>query len=240
MGGGQPGPADRPMPHYRPAPQCPPRPAVGAARLPGHRPMPAERPAEYWLPDELAALDYLLIPDYPPEPDLPLVADWPSAPDYPAVPHYLSARGSPPVPDWPTAPTPGHRALRRRLAGLVPRRRTADKTGRRAAVLGYLTVPVFGVPVVIYLGALRGPGWARRHTAQAVNVWFTGVLYDLSAVIMGAMLALGSPPVALMVFGPLVAARWLVTLAYLVGAARAAGRGAAYAFPAWLCMRLAR
>jgi len=56
---------------------------------------------------------------------------------------------------------------------------------------------------------------------------------------MGAMLALGSPPVALMVFGPLVGARWLVTLAYLARAARAAGRGAA-TFPAWLCMRLAR
>ena len=71
-------------------------------------------------------------------------------------------------------------------------------------------------------------------------MWFTGLLYDLSAVIMGAMLALGSPPVALMVFGPLVAGRWLVTLAYLARAARAAGRGGAATFPAWLCMRLAR
>jgi hypothetical protein len=107
-------------------------------------------------------------------------------------------------------------------------------------VLGYLTVPVFGVPVVIYLATLRGPGWARRHTAQAVNVWFTGLLYDLSAVVMGTMLALGSPPAALMVFGPLAGARWLVTLAYLVRAARAAGHGGAATFPAWLCMRLAR
>jgi hypothetical protein len=107
-------------------------------------------------------------------------------------------------------------------------------------VLGYLTVPVFGVPVVIYLATLRGSGWARGHTAQAVNVWFSGLLYDLSAVIMGAMLALGSPPVALMVFAPVVAGRWLVTLAYLARAARAAGRGGAATFPAWLCMRLVR
>jgi hypothetical protein len=228
------------MPHYRPAPDRPHRPAVGAAWLPGHRPMPAERPAECWLPEEVAALDLLRIPDCPPEPGLPLVADWPSAPDYPAVPHYLSVRDSPPVPDWPAAPTAGHRALVRRLAASVPRRRAAGKTGRRAAVLGYLTVPVFGAPVVIYLATLRGPGWARRHAAQAVNVWFTGLLYDLSAVIMGAMLALDSPPAALMVFGPLVAARWLVTLAYLARAALAAGRGAACAFPAWLCVRLAR
>jgi Domain of unknown function (DUF4870) len=232
------------MPHYRPAPEYPPLPdhppAVATAWQPGHRPMPAERPADCPLPDELAALDCLLIPDYPPEPDRPLLADWPSAPDYPAVPHYLSVRGRPPVPDWPSAAAPGYRAPARRMAGLVPRRRAAQKAGCRAAVLGYLTVPVFGVPVVIYLATLRGSGWARSHAAQAVNVWFTGLLYDLSAVIMGAMLALDSPRIALMVFGPLAAARWLVTLAYLARAARAAGRGAAYAFPAWLCMRLAR
>ena len=52
--------------------------------------------------------------------------------------------------------------------------------------------------------------------------------------------ALGVGAVALLVFAPLVAARWLVTLAYLARAARAASRGAAYAFPAWLCMRVAR
>jgi hypothetical protein len=245
MGGGQHWPADRPMPHYRPVPEYPPLPgglpATGAARLPGHRPMPADRPADCTLPDELAALDYLLIPDYPPEPDRPLVADWPAAPDYPAVPHYLSVRDRPPVPDWPAGPAEGYRPLLRDLAGrLVPRWPGDARADRRAAVLGYLTVPVFGVPVVIYLATLRGPGWARRHTAQAVNVWFTGLLYDLSAVIMGAMLALDSPPVALMVFAPLVAGRWVVTLAYLARAARAAGRGGAATFPAWLCMRLAR
>jgi hypothetical protein len=243
MGGGQPGPADRPMPHYRPVPEYPPLPddlpAAGAARRPGHRPMPTDRPAECWLADDLAALDYLLIPDYPPEPDRPLVADWPAAPDYPAVPHYLSVRGHPPVPDWPPAPVPGYHALRR-LAGFASRRRAAGTADRRAAVLGYLSVPVFGMPVVIYLATLRGPGWARRHTAQAVNVWFTGLLYDLSAAIMGAMLALGSPPVALMVFAPLVAGRWAVTLAYLARAARAAGRGADCTFPAWLYLRPAR
>jgi hypothetical protein len=169
------------------------------------------------------------------------VADWPAAPDYPAVPHYLSVRDHAPVPDWPAAPARGYRALLRRLAGLMPRHRVAGgTTGRRAAVLGYLTVPVFGVPLVIYLATLRRPGLARRHTARAVNVWLTGFLYDLSAVIMGAMLALDSPPVALLVFAPLVAARWLVTLGYLARAARAASRGADYAFPAWLCMRIAR
>lgn len=219
MRGGQPRSADRPMPHYRPAPEYPPPPTA-----PGHPPAASNPP----------------VPDRPISKHLP-VAAWPAAPEYPAVPHYLSVRGHPPVPDWPAATAVGYRALPRRLARLMRRHPAADAAGgRRAAVLGYLTVPVFLVPVAIYLTTLRGSGWARRHAAQAVNVWFTGLLYDLSAVIMGAMLAVDSPPVALLVVAPLVAARWLVTLAYLARAARAAVRGAEYAFPAWLCMRTAR
>jgi hypothetical protein len=240
MGGGQPRSADRPMPHYRPAPEYPP--LLDDLRMPGYPPAASNPP----------------VPDHPISKQLQ-VAAWPAAPEYPAVPHYLSVRGHPPVPDWPAATVlarggdpPGtprwptarflrHRAGALLIRGALPRRHAADAAGgRRAAVLGYLTVPVFLVPVAIYLTTLRGSGWARRHAAQAVNVWFTGLLYDLSAVIMGAMLALDSPPVALMVVAPLVAARWLVTLAYLASAARAAGRGAEYAFPAWLCMRVAR
>jgi hypothetical protein len=179
------------------------------------------------------------IPEYPIPEYLP-VAGWPPVPGYPAVPPYLSVRDNAPVPDWPTAPVRRPLALPRRLAGPVPRPPAAGTAGRRAAVLGYLTAPMFLVPLVIYLITLRGSGWARGHAAQAVNVWFTGALYDLAAVIMAAMLALDSPRVALIVFAPLVAARWAVTLAYLARAARAAGRGAPYAFPSWLCMRIAR
>jgi len=186
---------------------------LAAARPPGRRQMTSERPP---------------------------VAGCPAVPDYPTVPPYLSARDNP-VPDWPPARVAGYRVLLRRLAAFVPRRRAARGTaGRRAAVLGYLSVPAFPVPLAIYLTTLRGPRWARQHAANAVNVWCTGLLYDLSAVIMGAMLALGSPQAALIVFAPLVAARWLVTLACLARAARAASRGAAYGFPAWLCMRIAR
>ncbi len=221
MGGGQPRSADRPMPHYRPAPEYPP--LLDDLRVPGHPPAASHPPVR----------------DHPISTHLQAAA-WPAAPEYPALPHYLSVRGHPPVPDWPAAPAVGYRALPRRLARPMRPHGADAAGGRRAAVLGYLTVPVFLVPVAIYLTTLRGSGWARRHAAQAVNVWFTGLLYDLSAVIMGAMLALDSPPVALMIVAPLVAARWLVTLAYLARAARAAGRGAEYAFPAWLCMRVAR
>ncbi len=112
----------------------------------------------------------------------------------------------------------------------------------RWAMLGYLTVPFFGflVPLVIYLTSLRGSPWVRAHAAQAINVWLTGILYDLSAAIIGAMLVLDSPRVALTVVLPLVAALWLTTLAFLVRAAAAASRGEAYAFPRWLCAPMVR
>lgn len=225
MGGGPRPPAGRPVPRYRPMPRyrpTPEYPLLPGCPLPGYRPMPAEPQAECWR------AGYLTAPDCPP------------VPDYPALPPYLSARDRPP-PGRPVPPQRDVRALPRRPARRAPRDQAAAwSPGRAAAVLGYLTVPLAVVPAMIYLGTLRGPRPARRHAAQAVNVWFTGVLYDLAAVIMGAMLALDSPRTALIVFAPLVAARWVVTLTYLARAARAAGRGAPYAFPSWLCMRLAR
>jgi hypothetical protein len=190
----------------------------------GCQPGPADRPMPRYRP----------VPEYPPLPGRP------PAPAYPAVPRYLSVRDCPPVPDWPAPPVTGPRALRQRLAGLAARKPAMRATAGRRAVLAYLTVPVFPLPLIIYLTMLRGPRWARCHAAQALTVWCTGLLYDVSAVIMGAMLALDSAQAALIVFTPLVAARWLVTLAFLVRAARAAGRGAGYTFPAWLCMRIAR
>jgi uncharacterized Tic20 family protein len=112
----------------------------------------------------------------------------------------------------------------------------------RWAVLGYLTVPLFGfvVPLLVYLRALRGPRWARAHAAQALNVWITVLLYDLSAVIMGTMLALDSPQIALIVFAPLVVGLWLVALVFLVRAASAASQGREYTAPRWLCSPVIR
>jgi uncharacterized Tic20 family protein len=109
-------------------------------------------------------------------------------------------------------------------------------------MLGYLTVPFFGplIPLVVYLLSLRSSRWARAHAAQAVNVWFTGLLYDLSAAIMGAMLFLDSPKVALAVVVPLVAALWATTLVFLLRAAAAASRGMSYTIPRWLCTPMFR
>ena len=107
-------------------------------------------------------------------------------------------------------------------------------------MLGYLTVPLFGfvVPLLVYLRNLHGASWSRAHAAQALNVWITAVLYSLSAVIMGTMLALDSPRIALIVFGSLVVALWLVMLTYLVRAATAASQGLLYPVPRWLCSRI--
>ena len=118
----------------------------------------------------------------------------------------------------------------------------ADGAAARWAMLGYLTVPLFGfvVPLLVYLRNLHGANWSRAHAAQALNVWITAVLYSLSAVIMGTMLALDSPRIALTVFGSLVIALWLVMLAYLVRAATAASQGLLYAVPRWLCSRIVR
>jgi uncharacterized Tic20 family protein len=110
------------------------------------------------------------------------------------------------------------------------------------AMLGYLTVPFFGflLPLAVYLTSLRRSRWLRVHAAQAVNVWLTVTLYELSAAIIGAVLVLDSPRVALTVVVPLVAALWLTALAFLVRAAAAARRGRAYTFPRWLCTPLVR
>ena len=194
-------------------------------------------------------------PGYPPTPDYPPAPGYPSVPGYAAVApdEYVSAhagyalapgeyrlahepatarlravRAAPePVapdtaPDWPPVP---------RLRG-----------DARLAMLGYLTVPLFGfvVPLAVYVRHLRGPAWTRAHAAQALNVWITAMLYDISALIMGAVLALDSPQIALIVFGPLVAGVWLATLRLLVRAATAASEGREYTFPGWLCSRIVR
>ena len=130
-------------------------------------------------------------------------------------------------------------------ADLDPGPATAPRSGNsaaRMAMLAYLTVPLFGflVPLVVYLRAWRGPGWTRAHAAQALNVWITVALYSLSAAIMGTMLALDSPQIALIVFGPLVVGLWLATLVLLVRAATAAGQGDQYTFPGWLCSPIVR
>jgi hypothetical protein len=109
-------------------------------------------------------------------------------------------------------------------------------------MLAYFTVPIFGclVSLAIYLLSLRGSWWLRAHAAQALNVWLTWLLYNVSALIAGGLLALDSTPAALAVVVPVVATLWLITLGYLIRAAGLASQGREYAFPRWLCSQLIR
>ncbi len=109
-------------------------------------------------------------------------------------------------------------------------------------MLAYLTVPMFGclVSLAIYLLSLRGSRWLRAHAVQALNVWLTWLLYNVSALIVGGLLALDSPRVALMMVLPVVATLWLIILAYLIRAARLASRGREYTLPRLLCSQIIR
>ena len=109
-----------------------------------------------------------------------------------SVPAAGPARAGP-DPGSPGTGRPG-RARRRARCGTRP-----GPGGRPPdAQLGHARLPdgaVFGflVPLAVYLTSLRRSRWLRAHAAQALNVWLTVILYELSAAIIGAMLALDSP-----------------------------------------------
>jgi uncharacterized Tic20 family protein len=109
-------------------------------------------------------------------------------------------------------------------------------------MVAYLAVPFFSflVPLTVYLYSRRRSPRVRAHARQALNVSITILMYDISAAIMAAMLALDAPLVAVTVAGPLIVALWLVSLIYLIRAASAAGRGVDYRLPHWLCAALVR
>jgi uncharacterized Tic20 family protein len=227
-------------------------------------------PRDPYFPGYPSVPDYPPMPDYPPGPGYQPAGYPPNgypagaypANGYPPEP-YPGAAAAAPVsheeylhPGNAPASGPGARLARPAPAGPatpvaapVAAPDVAAGPDRRAgppdvgwAMLGYLTVPFFGflLPLAVYLASLRRSRWLRAHAAQAVNVWLTVILYELSAAVIGAMLVLDSLTVALAVVVPLVAALWLATLAFLVRAATAARRGRAYAFPRWLCAPMVR
>jgi uncharacterized Tic20 family protein len=225
----------------------------GYSAAPGY-PGPADHPRDGYVP-----AGYAPMPDYPPTPDYAATPGYPPTPDYPAT------RGNPPAPGYldpqgdrragipgalvtheeyvhPGGPPAASVDMFQAAAGSAPGKaaesaQATGSEGTRWAMLGYLTVPFFGflVPLAIYLTSRRESPWVRAHAAQAINVWLTAILYDLSAAIIGAMLVLDSPHVALTVVLPLAAALWLTTLAFLMHAATVASRGGTYTFPRWLC-----
>jgi uncharacterized Tic20 family protein len=118
----------------------------------------------------------------------------------------------------------------------------ADPGDERLATLSYLGVPFLGplVPLVIYLLKGRSSAYARRHAAQALNLSITTLLYTVCVLILGAVLAVDTIVVALIVAVPLAVALWLVTLAYVIVAGSSANRGDYYSIPSGLCASLVR
>jgi uncharacterized Tic20 family protein len=244
-----------PLPGYPSGPGYPP--LSDHPSMPGYPAVPAYPP----LSDHPSMPGYPAVPAYPPLSDHPSMPGYPPAPDYwPGHPfdshvdhdEYVLAPpvpGPPPPPPRPERPVlgpavlepasarptaPGHRTR--------PRARPGASQDAHRAMLAYLSVPIFGciVPLAIYLLSLRGSRWLRGHAAQSLNVWLTWLLYNISALIIGGLLALDSAHLALTVVLPTVATLWLIILAYLIRAARLAGQGREYALPRWLCSRLIR
>jgi uncharacterized protein len=108
------------------------------------------------------------------------------------------------------------------------------------AMTGYLGAIFFTFipPLVIYLVRRSSSGELRFHTARAFNMAITMLIYDLSALIAGALLSLDTVETALRVVVPLATAVWLVMLGYLIATARAAARGQRRHVPDWLCVPL--
>jgi hypothetical protein len=115
----------------------------------------------------------------------------------------------------------------------------ADK---RLSALSYFGAIVLGplVPLVVYLAKRRRSPFVRRHSAQALNIVLTGLLYALSGTIVGVLLAFDSGKAALAVMIPIAAIGWLIILAHLVRGAAAARRGDFRQIPAWICSPLVK
>jgi uncharacterized Tic20 family protein len=109
--------------------------------------------------------------------------------------------------------------------------------------IGYLGAIVLGplVPLVVYvLGGRRSP-FLRYHTATALNLSLTGLLYVVCCFIVAGLLLLDSLTVALVVAGTAALVLWLVMVRYLVRGVAAANRGElGEVVPGWICARIAR
>ncbi|HEV2371564.1 MAG TPA: DUF4870 domain-containing protein [Streptosporangiaceae bacterium] len=198
-------------------------------------PVPAQRfaadlPAADQLPAAYASPSYPVAEHFPVGEHFPAGDGYPAENGYPADEGYELASEEEPAQARPAASRiPGGQYW-------------PDQREARRAMAAYLTVPFFGlvVPLVVYLGARRRYPWLRAHAAQALNVWVTVSLYEVSITLMGVMLALDSIQVAVIVVLPVLVVLWLTALVFLIRAAGKASRGDEYAFPHWLCTRVAR
>jgi uncharacterized protein len=129
-----------------------------------------------------------------------------------------------PVPDW---------------AGEPAVARDADATW---AMLGYLGAIFLGplIPLAIFALRRNKSAFMRYHSARAVNLSLTVLLYVVCCAILGFMLALDTVTFALVVALPLVFLLWLAMLKYLLRGVTAAQRGEPYEVPGWICATIAK
>jgi uncharacterized Tic20 family protein len=124
-------------------------------------------------------------------------------------------------------------------SGRDPRARQAEE---RSAVFGYLGAIVTGpiIPLVMYVIGRRRSPFLRFHTAMALNLSLTGLLYGLCCLILCGLLLLDTFTVALVVTIPVGFGIWLSVVKYLIRGIGAVNRGERYDVPAWICARIAK
>ncbi len=111
-----------------------------------------------------------------------------------------------------------------------------------SATFGYLGAIFLGpvIPLVIYMLRSRRSPFLRYHTAIAVNLSVTGLLYAVCCLILAGLLLLDTITVALVVVLPIGFVIWVSMLRYLIRGVIAASRGEEYQVPGWICARMLR
>jgi len=162
--------------------------------------------------------------------------EWP-APAAPAAPEPLDAPWASGPGRWPAA-----RASWPAPAGAADRPEPPEPDDERLGMLSYLGVPFLGpvLPLAVYLFKRHTSAFVRYHSAQAVSLAVTALLYTICVLILGAMLALDSLNLALVIAVPVAALLWLAILGYVILAAFRAYRGHYYRVPSWLCATIVR
>jgi uncharacterized membrane protein len=107
--------------------------------------------------------------------------------------------------------------------------------------LSYLGVIFLGpvVPLALYLTKRSSP-FVRRHSAQALNVAITMLLYGISGSIVGALLAFDNIRNALIVMIPIAVIGWVIMALQLLQAASSASHGGFRQLPSWICAVLVK
>jgi hypothetical protein len=137
---------------------------------------------------------------------------------------------------------PGPQAASSQAQAGVDAARPARDTEVKLATFDYLGAMILGpvIPLIIYAAGIRERPFLRYHVARALNLSVTGLLYGLCCLILGGLLVLDSPIVALAVAVPIGIGIWLTVLSYLIRGLSAANRGERYEVPGWICAQIAK